>query len=82
MRLINPVAPLKYMGGAIPLHMAMIASELVYLFKHKPPDLEFEKYNDIVYMIVAHVACIIMRSIHCCISKKKRPYMIEILTLL
>lgn len=81
MRLINPLAPLKYMGGAIPLHIAMIASECVFLVKIRPPDMEFKKYNDIVYMIVAHVACIIIRSIHYIFQNRKRGvYLREILT--
>jgi hypothetical protein len=68
---------MKYMGGAIPLHMAMIASEFVYMSR-KDPDLPFEKYKDMVFMIFAHIACICIRSVDCCLKRSR--YMKETLS--
>lgn len=84
MKFINPLATLKFMGGAISIHISMACYAFYAYYyslasisdcSHIQPfiegeDLKISTYYDIQLMMMAHVVCIVLDVVQRCIQSK------------
>ena len=66
MKFIDTLSSMQYMGGALPIHISMaIYASYVYWKSARnvdqyPKAKEIDNYNDVLYMLICHVLCILM----------------------
>ena len=82
MKFQDPLTTLQYMGGAIPIHIAM----LVYCLDEYSTNTSFFSscrstnfvqlnYDDVIYMMISHALCIIFKLTQLSIKGDKFQYL-------
>ena len=81
MKFIDPLATLQYMGGALPIHIAMLIYCIDELWSNEHHfskcRRKFSKlnYEDIVFMLISHSVYVIFLITKFCMKKETSKYL-------